>query len=484
MKYIFSVLISIGTLSIISAQTVAEALRYSYWIPGSTARTAGVGGGFGAMGGDVGVLGINPAGLAEFRKSELTFTMAFNGGNTNSILGTTQQETSSDVVPSISNLSIVWVKENLGGVIESSNFSLGIQSYNNFNQSFAFSSNNEGSITERFSALANGFTPDELEFFESGLAFETGAIYDFDGDLVYETDFIPEDIVNKSQEVSRSGNINEANIAWAGRFNRKLRLGFSVGIPFFSFEEDKVYFENDIDDRIPFFNLLQYQERLSTSGVGVNFKTGIGYTVGKSLRLGLAYQTPSFFSMDDNFNTNLRYSFTEATTTLDTTSFSPDGRSDYRYRTPSRLTGSLGMLLNFGELKGFGNLDFTYLNYSKSKFTFSDDPVFEEELNARISNQLTSAVNLHAGIEMVYRKFRIRGGVGILGSPQADGDSEYVYSGGVGIRGDRIYLDVGYQLRGSDQSYSPYFVNDASRQINVTNESSRSQLSFTIGYKI
>jgi len=53
------ILVTVG----VTAQSLTDAVRYSTLIPGGTARAMGVGGSFGAMGGDFGVLTINPAGI-------------------------------------------------------------------------------------------------------------------------------------------------------------------------------------------------------------------------------------------------------------------------------------------------------------------------------------------------------------------------------------------------------------------------------------
>jgi hypothetical protein len=59
----------------INAQTHADALRYSqHYLSGTTARSVGMGGAFGALGGDFSTLSTNPAGIAVYRGSELTFS--------------------------------------------------------------------------------------------------------------------------------------------------------------------------------------------------------------------------------------------------------------------------------------------------------------------------------------------------------------------------------------------------------------------------
>ncbi|MDA8693333.1 hypothetical protein N9L92_04660 [Saprospiraceae bacterium] len=486
--YICTVSINVGF-----SQTVGDALRYSTLIPGGTARVIGAGSSFGALGGDFGVLTINPAGLGDYRSSELVFSFSFNSGNTDSQLqGSNLQNTGHSTQASIENLGLVFHKSPVSGPLVTSNFAIGLQQNISFNENFAFNGQTEGTITERFQDLADGLYPEELDNFEAGLAFDTGAIFDLDNDGFFESDFIESDIVNKSQTVDRSGQINELIFAWGGKFTNNINFGLSVGVPFVSFEEEKNYFENDPNDDIPFFNNLRFTERLTTSGTGVNFKAGIGYTLKRVLRLGFSYQSPTFFKLEDSFNTDLEYGFTDMGVTQDTIALSPDGLFEYRLRTPSRTRASIGGLLDFGDVKGFVNLDAEYVNFGANDFNltaFTDDPgeaAFEEALNADVEDQLQSAVNINIGTEFVYKKMRVRGGVGFLGDPtQASGeDSKKIFSGGLGYRDERVFIDASYQIRDTEENYVPYRLINSAREQNVSNTSTVSKFTVTIGYKL
>jgi hypothetical protein len=482
-----------GSLNIGLSQTVGDALRYSTLIPGGTARVIGAGSSFGAMGGDFGVLTLNPAGLGDYRSSELVFSFSFNSGNTDSQLqGSIVQNTNHSTQPNIENLGLVFHNSPRSGILVTSNFAVGLQQYVSYNENFAYNGQTEGSITERFQDLADGLYPEELDLFEASLAEVTGAIFDLDNDGFYESDFIESDIVNKSQTVDRAGQINELVFGWGGKFVNNINFGFSIGVPFVSFEEEKNYFETDPGDAIPFFNNLSFTERLTTSGTGINFKAGIGYSIKRVIRLGLSYQSPSYIKLEDNFSTALTYSFTDTGAPETFDDVSPDGVFEYRLKTPSRTRGSIGALLDIGDVKGFINLDAEYVNYPGNSFNltaFSDDPgelAFQEALNADIEDQLQSAVNINLGTEIVYKKMRVRGGIGLLGDPtQASGEeSRKVFSGGLGFRGERVFVDASYQVRDTEESYVPYRLNNLDRIQNVENSSTVSKFTVTVGYKL
>jgi len=478
----------------LSSQSLTDALRYSSILPGGTSRIIGAGSSFGAMGGDFGVISINPAGLADFRSSELMFSFSFNGGDTRSSLsGNDYLKTGHLHEPRLENIGVVFNSSNQGSGLVNSNLAIGLMQYSNFNQDFAYEGYSKGSITERFAELANGRNPEFFDPFEAELAWETGAIFDFDGDLVYETDIDTIQEIYKSQNVSRSGKINELAFAWAGKFDNDFSIGLGIGIPFVSFEEDKNYNEQDLDDRIPFFNNLGFSERLVTSGEGYNFKLGLGYVYKKSLRFGFSYQSPTYYSLDDNYNTSMTYSFTDSSGKQDYESDSPDGRFSYKLTTPSRLTFSIGTLFKTESLKGFINFDALITNYSNNKFDFTvnnNDPSeaeFEREVNTEIDQQLRSTINYNIGGELVFDRFRVRGGVALMSSAyEIDSATDFnkIYSLGAGYRADRFYLDLAYQFRDIEEGYIPYQVLDQSRLQLVRNDISLNKFSFTLGFKI
>ena len=60
------------------SQSMMDAYRYVQSELSGTARAVSMGGAFGALGGDVSVMNINPAGLAVYRSSEVVTTLSLN----------------------------------------------------------------------------------------------------------------------------------------------------------------------------------------------------------------------------------------------------------------------------------------------------------------------------------------------------------------------------------------------------------------------
>src|SRR6476646_6254673 len=68
----------------VSAQEPADALRYSWTVPGGTARNQAIGGAMGSLGGDISATFVNPAGLAFYKTGDLILSPKFNFGKNKS----------------------------------------------------------------------------------------------------------------------------------------------------------------------------------------------------------------------------------------------------------------------------------------------------------------------------------------------------------------------------------------------------------------
>lgn len=486
-KYKFSFFSFFMLLSFYTAQSqgVTDAVRWSYTNPGGTARTLGVGGAFGAMGGDFSVININPAGLGTYKMSEFTFSPSLTIGKTNSFLVVDPNNTSSDKQNKVSI-------DNVGAVFhskKSGSFAIGYSKISNLNKSFSYSGRAAGSITHRFAERANNKSLNELDDFEAYPAYFVGAIFDANEDLNYESDVSLLDELEKSQIVNQEGYINEFSLGWGKNFNEKYQLGISMGIPFVSFEELKQYTENDPTEVVPIFNKLHYNEYLNTSGAGVNFKAGFIVTPVKFLRIGGAFHSPTYFTLNDDYYTSIDYSY-ELDRNYFFDTISPDGSFKYKLNTPAKLVGSIGTLLDFGKVKGFINGDVEWIDYNNNAFDFaaySSDPsekLYTNEVNAEIEKYLGSVLNYRIGAEFAYSNIRLRAGFETGDSPVSN-DSEKIntLSFGFGLRFDNFFLDIGLRNRKYTEGYVPYVLLDSTKETLVNNEISQTRAVVTAGFK-
>lgn len=480
---IFTVSLFVSCYAI--AQGVSEAMRYSFTGTGGTARTVGVGGAFGAMGGDYSVVNINPAGIATYKKGEFTLTPSFTKVNTLSkLVNDANQVSRNRNIVALDNIGLVFTNKR-----GTSSFTIGYSKIADLSKSFTYSGTTVGSITERFRERANGKNIDDLDDFEGYAAYNVGAILDADSNAVYESDFDNFSSPAKTQIVTQSGYINELSVAWGKKINEKVFFGASIGIPFINFEETKSYEEFDPQNKNPIFTSLKYDEYLQTTGAGANLKVGIILQPIKGVRIGGAIHTPTYYKLNDDYNTALSYSY------FDGKDYkydyqSPNGSFQYKFNTPAKLIGSIGYIYDFGKIKGFINGDAEWVDYNTGRFDFtaySSDPserTYTNDINQEIETYLGSALNLRIGTEMVYEKIRLRAGIESGQDPiSANSARIQSLSYGLGYRENNFFIDFGLRTRSSQEGYVPYVLTNPARENVVNNRVAFTKGVVTIGFK-
>ncbi len=472
------------------AQNETDALRYSVFEYGSTARAMGSGGSLGALGADFSVLSINPAGMAWYRKSDFVISPGFAFVNTEALLtndktGGFRQENKTPFY--LNNFGVVFAsRPRRNPNWKTFNFGMGFNRLNNFNQRTVFAGRSPGSITDRFWELADGLSPEELDGFEAGPAFDAGALIEIDPDnRTYTTDFlnVPEVEVAKQQTIVSSGAINELVFSFAGNYKERIMFGATLGVPFVNFSEKKTYREEDTgsgpDGDVPFFENLKYDEELTTTGAGVNFKLGLIARPTQMLRIGVAVHSPTAFNLEDSFNSEITYVYND-NGLQEGNALSPDGLFNYDLSTPWRFIGSAGLIVNRA---GFVTAEVEFVDYSSARLRFSDFVDDERIANESISSNLGSAMNIRLGGEFAYDIFRFRGGFGLHESPFVGDDvTNTSFSLGAGFRQESFYMDLAYRRRSIKETYIPYLSAGFPEQFVETN-TVFNQLLVSLGFR-
>ena len=464
MRYLSYITIAFFGLGTLSAQNINDAVRYSDYSPFGTAAAVGLGSSIGAMGGDYSVIGINPAGIAEFRKSAFTFTPSLN---TQSSDGSFKDDSSLSTTRSrssflVDNISFVASGGNRSGKWQTSNWAVGFSKLAEFSRDVKIEGSTEGSITDRFVALANSNGLDE---FEAGLADESQAIF-LNENNIFQSDFFEDDVVTKDVFLDQRGSINELSFGWAGNYDNTLNIGISAGVPFVSYSETKTYKENF--QEADFSNSLEYVESLNTSGAGINFKLGLQYRAIPQVRIGAAIHSPTWYTLNDDYASSMSYQFSSNAESGGDNAKSPDGSFKYGYTSPWKAVGSIGSIYKIGVLRGFVNADIEYLDYKNNEFDFtkhSSDPIEganTQEINGDIDDNLGSSTNLRLGTELAYESIRFRLGYAISSSPYInDDETSSSWSTGLGFRGEGFFIDLGYRRRSISEGYNAYTVPNA-----------------------
>ncbi|MBG14924.1 MAG: hypothetical protein CL853_01075 [Crocinitomicaceae bacterium] len=487
-KYYLSIILaSIFTAGF--AQTEEDALRYSNLQFGGTARYLGVSGAFGALGADISVLSVNPAGMARYKKSEFTFTPNISLSNTESRFNSSSMIAGKENL-NVGSFGIVGVtKQNPEKQSKWNSIQFGF-AYNrlaDFNESFQINGNNQNnynSMSHVFALRSLGSSPESLlqnDPFYGDLAYQT-YITDYDSTTGFYSSRMNSQSIHHDHVVNRKGRVGEYSIAISGNYNQKFYIGGSVGIPKVHFEETKSHSEVEIADSTEFTHSFTFNEYNFTRGNGINAKIGCIILPTQWLRLGLAYHTRTFYNLTDNWNTSMNSRVSE-TETYSYSSF--DGNYRYQLTTPSRLIGSASLII---AKKALISVDYSRINHSTSRLSpdtyYGGNYEFNAE-NSAIDSNYKAVNNIQIGSEMKLGDFyMIRAGYAIFQNPYSDlNDNSFnrsSYSLGIGYRNKKYFFDLGARYSIWKENYYMY---DPSIVANSEIDKSLLNISFTIGFK-
>lgn len=479
-----SIFLIMGCLSL-SAQNLNDALRYSQYDYFGTARSAAVAGSLGPLGADFSVISTNPAGIAWMRRSQFVITPMFNlyTGKTRLLNGNNSEvkETASSL--SLGSFGLVIAGRSRNPSWRTVNFALGFNRLADFNRETIYRGQSQGSIVNRFTELANSdFGLDE---FESGLANDAGAFLIDQSTGFYFSDFddAPNAIIEREQTITTGGGVNELSFAVSGNYEDRLLIGLGIGLPFVNYTEQKNYLESDVNNEVPAFEDLQYDENLTTTGIGFNAKLGVIYRFNQMVRFGAAIHTPTWFGLEDNFSTAMLYSYTEDGVGNVGSASSPDGNFSYNLRTPWRISGGVGFI--FGR-NGFISSELEWVNYANNQLGFDNFAEDEDIANRNISDELSSSINLKVGGEYAYRQFRFRGGVSLRQPPYSDTEDLPAFntqvSLGVGFSLESFFLDLAARRSMTDEIYRPYLTSTFPEQV-FENTTNYTRILLTLGFR-
>jgi long-subunit fatty acid transport protein len=441
------------------AQNDIDAMRYSQLTFGGTARFSAMGGSMGAIGGDISTLSFNPAGIAVFRKTELSLTTSVYSAKTSSVYNASE---SSDrkLNFNLGNIGLVasWKLKDTTTGWQSLNFGIGYNRTNNFNNRIDIKGENKSSsLLDVYVANANGHSPDDFDGFSTGLAWTTYLFNPLAFDSNYYYHVIPNYGQTQRKSVQSEGGMGEGVFSFGGNYKEKLLLGATVGLVKARYEEESVYEETDTEDTISGFESFKYVQNLRSTGTGVNFKLGMIVKPNDWLRIGAAVHTPTSIRFTDNYSSYME-------SDLDSVRYSDSSaQGSFRYSviTPYRLIASVGFIINKLALI---NIEYEHIDYSTAEL--NSHPNVFAEVNSTIRSKYTTTGNLRVGAEVRFDPIALRAGYALYGSPFKSGDNVSAmrssYSGGIGYRVNNFFADFAYVLTNYDQTtflYDPTISN-------------------------
>ena len=514
MKKLLFTAIVITIVNSLYAQEPADALRYSWYVPGGSARVKAIGGAMGSLGGDITATFVNPAGLAFYKTGDFIFSPAYKFGKTNaSYLGRTEQD---------KNKRFVWGTTGfvLGGGdgkgnVRNAAFSIAYNRTADFNSSILYrGQNNQSSYSQKFleeinknnvkdgNALASNYP------FGSSLAFNTYWIDTVGGGTNGNFQFqsrsanILSTGLLQQNSVTTHGGIDEFALGVAVNLRDKLMLGGSFGVPVLHYKREGEFLEADATTNPNnHFNYAMFNETLTTSGVGLNLKAGLIYKPAEFWRIGLAFHSPSLYTLTDSYEASITADVENGQPSTD---YSKDYTNNepsqfkYTYVTPYKVIGSISYVIreieDVTKQRGFLTADVEYVNYKASSFSTDNGTSADEstknylkQLNNAIDNAYKGAFNLRVGGELKFTTLMVRLGGAYYGNPykniHGEKGSKLDLSGGLGYRNKGFFVDLTYIYGiNKDVNYAYRLANAPYFGANLKNMASNVLL--TIGFKI
>ena len=486
-----------------SAQNINDVLRLGGEGSYGTARFQGLNGAFGALGGDLSSLNINPAGSAVFNNSLLSLTGSnYNVKNDSRYFNGSSSASLNSL--DLNQVGGVFVFKSTGNGSPWKKFALAFNydMIKNFDDDLFVTGNSDQGIDNYFLNLADGvpFGPlliQDDEFIEeayldigASLGFvDQQAFLGYYGGIIDPVDFEDD---NNTDYISNAGYSNviqdysqtttgynskfTANLA--SQYGDHLYLGASLNIHSVFLDKLTQLSERGFDtgseiQSISFDNLLR------TQGNGFSFSLGAIGKLTEYFRIGGSYQSPTWYNLSDETSQKIYSDLADSDISYINFNII-NVFEDYTIKIPGKLTGSLAMV--FGQ-NGLISFDYSYQDMSKAELRPGSDPSFASE-NDYISNTLSTVSTFRLGGEYRIEALSLRAGYRFEQSPYANGGTIgdlNGYSGGIGYNFGGSRLDLSYNYSTQDISKQLFDVG-LPTPANITNKNSVVSLGYTLNF--
>lgn len=505
MKKIFAITLLGLAAAAANAQNMYDGLIYSDINYYGTARSMALGNAMTALGGDLGSIGINPAGSAVAGYSQFTITPNLSIGATTASYAPVAHGS----FTSVNNDSRArFTLPNLGFVLDYStgnnygfkSFSFGVltTSTNVFADRMSVSGiNSSTTMMGAIAAGCEGISSSLLDDYNSGcswadvLAYKSGMIatYNPDNDasyvgsseLIYDNGEIgiggP---LRQSYLKQHSGSKNDLVMNFGANFSDRFYAGVNIGIPYLSYTEsinqleeaqDPDDFAMDFDGTPTAFLAARQRYSIDVNGTGIYAKLGFIWLPVDGLRIGAAVQTPTLMTLTERWRWDAICQFQGFKDELYKT---PEGEYTYNLRTPAIF--NIGAAYTIGNV-GLVSVDFERSNSRRMKF-MDYEPEYAgndewAEVNTEIWNYAGATNNVRVGAEAkVLPEFSLRAGYSFKSYSCPDyTDVTNAFSFGVGYssRGS-FFADAAVRSTLYPESwYYPYddYLETRSAEVNV-----------------
>lgn len=479
----------------VQAQDINDALRFAQTDLNGTARFRAMGGAFGALGGDFSSLNINPAGSAIFANNQVGFTLGnYSTKNNSNYFG--KNSSASNNSFDLNQAGAVFVFNNDDQKSGWKKFGLAVnydKARNLDNSLSSAGTNPTNSVANYFLSYANGVSLGNLNnynfnelYYNEQQAYLGYNSYILDPsstaatNTTYYSNVAPGGNYYQENRIKSTGYNSKISFNFSGQYTDKWFFGLNLNSHFLDYRQSSSFFESNSNPKYATgstVDVIRFNNDLYTYGSGFSLQLGTIFKPVKEVRLGLAYESPTWYRLTDELSQRVVTSGYGLNATQDNTQYNSNVVTDpnttmifqpYKLQTPSKLTGSFAYL--FGK-RALISIDYAVKDYSNTKYKPKSDFT---STNSTMSNLLTSSSEVRVGGEYKIKKLSIRGGYRWEQSPYKDGKTVgdlTGYSGGLGYNFGTTKLDLAYAYakRDYNQQFFTQGLTDAARISAVNN---------------
>ncbi len=492
-----------------SAQSAIDAMQVTRSDFKGSARFMSMGGAFTALGGDLSVLGQNPAGIGIYRSSDVGITLDIDFQSTKTSPEFSGFSAKRDQTKAYCNNFGYVGATNFDGPLKTFNWGVTYGRVASFDRVYnGYCMPTQTSLSNYIAAATNGIDAADLDFdgtwanpysgdapWNSILAYSAMLINPTSGNT-YCGLFQNGTTGDALYQVREKGYVDEYNIAFGGNVENMVYWGIDFGILDLEYTRYALYSESMENAYIPVagdryatgdagFDL---NNRKHISGSGWNMKIGLLFRPVNELRIGLAVHTPTWYKLSQGYDGTVDYSYfdtdrpTGPDNPLTGNKYTDNAYFDWRLNAPWKfMLGVAGVIGN----KAIISLDYQYDAYNSMKVkrpfygaydyaaSFEDDPYVNED----IENYFKGASTVRLGAEYrVTPQFSLRAGynyqTSYVKSEASDGRTEIFTSGtdpsytfdkhnsyisfGMGYRYKGWYIDATYVHKNTESTYHAF----------------------------
>ena len=425
------------------SQSQLDAFKYSQTELNGTARYLGMGGAFGALGGDISAMNTNPAGLAIYKSSEVVTTLSLSSASAKTDwLGSKVDNSRTKV--SFDNIAYVgyFPTANDEGIV-SWNVGFSYNRLKNYSRNYTMATGGDLNtslsdyVAMRAAGMPSGllgegkdynpYNNQDLGDWLSILGYNAGYMDSYnDNDKEYYSAFGDKDadgqwspylLQGGQLKVSERGSVDQYDLAFGINISELVMLGATVAITDLNYR-----YQSSYDEEFTNGNNLYLDNYLDTDGTGYSFNVGAIVRPTDFLRLGVAYNSPTWYKMTDRYygEAGSYLTFMDKgemkERKLDATTPN-NAYYDYEFRSPDKWIFSAAAILGTTALI---SVDYELMNYKNMRM-YQTDGSSNVYTNQDITNNFKSMNTIRVGAEVkVTPQFAVRAGVAYSDSPIKD----------------------------------------------------------------